>query len=112
MQADDTLLLCFFVSLQPYHPFDFVVTGGSLLYLVLTCVVYFGVAMLVDFLLSFPSIRAKVRLPPLTGAVGHCDLHLLLLLAAEQGRGQGHARIHGGSGRGGRGRASGIRQRC
>jgi hypothetical protein len=45
---------------QKWEPFSWLVTGESIMYMVLETVIYFALAVLIDVLLSYPSIRARV----------------------------------------------------
>ncbi len=46
--------------LKKYHPFSWLVTGHDITYMVFTTVAYFLLAVLIDVVLSFPALRAKL----------------------------------------------------
>ncbi len=45
---------------KEYHPFSWLVTGHNITFMALTSLLYFVGAILIDVLLSYPAIKAKV----------------------------------------------------
>ena len=45
---------------KEYHPFSWLVTGHDLTFMIVTAVVYFFGAILIDVVLSYPALKAKI----------------------------------------------------
>ena len=45
---------------KKYHPFSWLVSGHDITYMVLTSFLYFGMAVGIDWVLSFPALRARL----------------------------------------------------